>query len=413
MIWALERKTLTAYLRHRARLEMAPDINVLFDLMSESEKPPAPKLYSLRDGEAHINIQGILSRKRSFWAMLFGSAPSLTYDEIAIAVGQADTDPAVKAIVLDINTPGGGLDGVDVAAQAVKAAAKPTEARVDNLAASAGYWIASQADTIVATSPAASFGSIGLIAEFMDDTRAWKEIGVDIVLIASTDAPDKKAAAQPTTEAGQAVWQKELDDLHVVFAGRVAEGRGVSIKTVNSDFGRGGVLVAEDARAAGMIDRVIGAAEPIDTEPEIEIEPEEIEAGVAGKKSAARAAQEEVQVMNLDQLKTEHPDVYRAAVAVGDAEGVNKERARVNKLREWAESDPVCEDIVAKAIVSGETAENVLPQLMAAIKKGAGGQGKAAENPPAVGTDTAATGSGEGEDMDAQIKAVLAKIPKA
>jgi len=411
LIYALERKTLTSFLRMCARLEMNPDINVLFDLMSGSEKEKTPQLYILRDGEAHISIQGILSRKRSFWAMIFGSAPSLTYDEIALAVGQADADPIVKTIVLDINSPGGSVDGVDVAAQAVKNATKPTEARVDNLAASGAYWIASQANNIMATSPAAAFGSIGVIAELMDDTRAWKEIGVDIVLIGSTDAPAKKAAYQPTTKEGQAVWQKELDDLHAVFAGRVAEGRNVSIEKINSDFGQGGLVIAIDAKKAGMIDRIDGMAEPTEAEPDIEIESEDINAGVAGDTAAKADGKSKTgrgTIMTPTELLKEHPECYAAIEEIG----VQKERKRIAKLQAWADSDPVCTEIVAKAIVSGESAEDVMPQLMAAIKKSSQPGEKSLENPPQVHTGQTTTGSGEGDEIDdAKIKATLARLP--
>ena len=112
--------------------------------------------------------------------------------------------------------------------------------------------------------------------------------------------------------------------------------------------------------------------------------------------------------MNLDQLKTEHPDVYRAAVAVGVTEGVQQEKGRVDKLMNWESADPACKDIVAEAIVAGKTADDVMPQLMAAIKK-------APENPPAVATGAAPTASGEkGEEVtDADIKTALAKLPRA
>jgi len=343
--------------------------------------------------------------------MIFGNAPSLTYDEIALAMGQADADPMVKKIVLDVNSPGGTVDGVDVAAQAVKNASKPTEARVDNLAASGAYWICSQADNITATSPAAAFGSIGVIAELMDDTRAWKEIGVDIVLIGSTDAPAKKAAYQPTTEEGQAVWQKELDDLHAVFAGRVAEGRSVSVEKVNSDFGQGGLVIAADAKKVGMIDRVDGTAEPTEEEPDIEIESENINTGVAGDTAAKADGKSKTgrgTIMTPTELLKEHPECYAAIKEIGVAE----ERKRIAKLQAWADSDPVCTEIVAKAIVSGDSAEDVMPQLMAAIKKSTRSEEGNTENPPLVGTAQTRSGSGEGEKIDdAKIKETLARLP--
>lgn len=133
---------------------------------------------------------------------------------------------------------------------------------------------------------------------------------------------------------------------------------------------------------------------------------------VGGKAAAQAAKREEGQSVTLDQLKTEHPEVYRAAVAEGSAagivEGEKKERERVTKLQNWGTQNPACKEIVAEAIVNGKSAEDVLPQLMAAI-------GKAPENPPAVATAQAPTASGEQgkEPTDADIKAVLARLPRA
>lgn len=133
---------------------------------------------------------------------------------------------------------------------------------------------------------------------------------------------------------------------------------------------------------------------------------------VAVRQAAAAASitDEEGRSMTLDQLKKEHPDVYQAAVAEGRADGVKRERDRVAGLKKWAEADPACAKIVEEAIANGKTEADVQPQLMVAVRGGAGKpQGSADENPPEVATATAGAGS-EGEDDETVVESVLGKV---
>jgi len=209
-------------------------------------------LYKTSDnGTAHINIKGMLTPKANPCAAFFGEAET-EYGYIKAAIEKANADPMVKSIQLDTDSPGGYVDGVDRAAEAVAMSEKPTVAMVENLAASAAYWIISQADTITAKYKTALIGSIGVLVEAVDFTEANEKKGVKSYVLTSTDAPNKHTDIK--TEKGQAQIIDRLNDIHNVFASRVASGRGITIEKVNSDFGRGGILIAENALKAGMID---------------------------------------------------------------------------------------------------------------------------------------------------------------
>lgn len=415
-LYVMERGALAEYLHQRAALMAKADAGVLFDLMTGQEKP-APKLYSVVEGVAHITVSGRLSRKRDWIMEFFGLGGSLTYDEIAMAIEQADADPAVKSIALDINSPGGCADGVDVAAQAVARARKPTEARVDNLAASGAYWIASQAQRITAASPVAAFGSIGVVAAFLDDKQFMADMGLEEIVITSTDAPKKWP--DPATEAGYNTIRKEMDDIHGVFAARVAEGRGVSVEKVNKDFGQGGVLIAADAQRVGMIDRVVGVAEPqpVETENPLDSENEDTPPALPGAAEAAIKTQEvtgmDYKDITLEILMKERPDVAAKAEEIG----VQKERTRSAKLRAWAQSNPECASVVAEAEAKGQSEGDVMPQLMAAIRKaGAGEKPADPGEPPKVTTATKPNGAGVEGTSEAELKkqaaAIVATLPK-
>lgn len=301
------------------------------------------------DGVAHIPIVGVLTPAANPCAAMFGGAET-EYGFIIAASLAADADLRVREIAYEINSPGGYVDGVDGAAQAIAGMRKPTVSHVHDMAASAAYWIGVQADRMVAMSPASRVGSIGVVAEEYDYDEAYARDGITHRVYTSTDAPDKRPDTK--TPEGRARVIEELDDLHRVFVQRVADARGVTPERVNADFGRGAVVIASEALKVGMIDGVEG----------LRIK------GAVGARAAEQAAetQEEVKSMTLDQLKKEHPDVYGAAVAEGAQQGVDRERSRVAGLRKW--DKPACAAIVSEAIATGKSEGDVLPQLMAAMQ---------------------------------------------
>ena len=270
MIYCMEKAFFQEYLARRLRAENQVSEEVLSRTLSSGE--PA-QLYQVINGDARIPIQGILSNSRSFFDVLFGIAPALTYDEIMEAVRQADADPGVRRIIFDINSPGGRVDGLDDAAQAIAAVKKPTIARVRDMAASGAYWLASQADRIEVTSPTATVGSIGVLATVLDDTELLKNWGLKEIIIISTDSPRKYV--DPVTEAGQAEIREVLDGIHRVFLKRVVEGRKVPLPTVTESFGKGALVMANMALAIGMIDKIVSGYSPTDSSGNSAQEPNE------------------------------------------------------------------------------------------------------------------------------------------
>ena len=274
----------------------------------------------------------------------------------------AITRIATELGVLDVDSPGGEVAGIDKAIEALQLArsVKPLRAQVGSMAASAAYWIASQAQEIRADSELSQVGSIGVAAAVYQPDGVYQ--------IASSAAPRKRPDA--STEAGQAVIRDELDAIHAVFARQVAEGRGVDVEKVNSEFGQGGIVLAADAAARGMIDAVKKLP------------------GVAGAKPAGAKEEKGVISMTIDQIKAEAPD---AAAALRD-EGVQAERRRVAGLSAWKGINADADKAVEEAIASGKSYEEVAAQLAAAVAKG---NSKTADgdNAPAVATGTAVNGA--------------------
>jgi len=205
-----------------------------------------------RDDVAIIDIAGPLFKRANIFQAISGAS---SYAIMARDLQTALDDPAVRGIILNIDSPGGTVNGTDELATAVYNARgqKQIIAYVSGQAASAAYWIASAADKIV-LSDASIVGSIGIVAAIEDRKVADERRGVRTVEFVSSKAPGKRPDYD--TDEGRAQIQRHVDDLEKVFIATVARNRGVDEDTVASDFGAGGVEVGANAVAKGMADAI-------------------------------------------------------------------------------------------------------------------------------------------------------------
>lgn len=212
--------------------------------------------YDLIDGVAVIPVYGVIYRHSTFlddlMAWAFGG---VSVDRLADALRAAVNDGAAKSILLTVDSPGGQVAGVGELAGLIRqaAAVKPLATYCESCCCSAAYHLACAAGEITAA-PAAIVGSIGVIVCLTDDTGFQEMTGIKDVSVVSTQSPAKWPDV--TTPEGLAVYQKLADEVADVFIADVAAYRGVPVATVLSDFGRGGVFLAADAKKVAMIDKV-------------------------------------------------------------------------------------------------------------------------------------------------------------
>lgn len=213
---------------------------------------------TMRDGVAVIPVTGPIFR----YANIFTEISGATSTGILARDIQAALDNSyVRAIVLDINSPGGEASGINELANLIRAArgVKPIVAYGGGQMASGAYWLGSAADEIV-IDQTALLGSIGVVMSFLDTKERDAQEGLRRIEIVSSQSPDKRI--DPASDDGRAKVQVIVDALADVFVSAVAANRGVSTKHVLSDFGRGGVLVGDSAIQAGMADR-LGSLESV------------------------------------------------------------------------------------------------------------------------------------------------------
>jgi signal peptide peptidase SppA len=236
------------------------DVKAFLPLPSSRDKP---NISSVADGIATIRIAGYLSNRRASILEAFLGIDMTSYVDILDALKSAEQNSEVENIVLNVHSPGGSVDGVDGVWSAIRRVKqkKPVIAFNNGFMASAAYWIASAADSIIAASPIAETGSIGVIITATDFSKAEQAYGIRHVKILSKNAPDK--SPDVSSDEGIEVLQRRVDALERIFISRVAEGRGKTQSDVVKNFGRGGLLVAQDpdglapdALSVGMIDRL-------------------------------------------------------------------------------------------------------------------------------------------------------------
>lgn len=167
----------------------------------------------------------------------------------------ADADPSIKSIVLDVDSPGGSVDGLIEATSVIRSLSTPVIGVANTLAASAAYWLLAQADLVYA-SPSAMVGSVGVYSMHVDESEYLAQEGLSVSLISAGEFKVEGNSFGPLDDGARARMQAVVDDAYREFIGAVATGRGTTAKKVLSDFGGGRVLTAREALSAGMIDRI-------------------------------------------------------------------------------------------------------------------------------------------------------------
>jgi signal peptide peptidase SppA len=211
--------------------------------------------YEVRDGVAHISISGVMMKKVSPVLRLFGVSATSTQDLSAL-VNRAASDDDVSAIQLEIDSPGGTVAGTAGLADAVARAnaVKPVVAHVPDMAASAAYWVASQASRIVA-GPTARVGSIGVMNVVHDTSEAAKMDGLKVHVVKSGYLKGAGVPGAPVTAEQIAADQRMVDSTAETFFESVARGRGFDADRLASVIG-GQDWSSRDALRLGLVDQI-------------------------------------------------------------------------------------------------------------------------------------------------------------
>lgn len=203
-----------------------------------------------------LPVYGVISNRA--YMVKNSSGPSGTSAEILSQLfNKALGDPNIKAIVLDVNSPGGTVGGVEeLSAEIFNARGKkPIIAQVNSFAASAAYWVGSAADEIVVT-PTGEVGSIGVWALHEDWSKNLENEGVKPTLVSAGKFKVEGNPYEPLSEEARAAIQADVSAYYDMFTAAVARNRGVDVAVVKDGFGEGRMVRASEAVKQGMADRI-------------------------------------------------------------------------------------------------------------------------------------------------------------
>jgi signal peptide peptidase SppA len=205
---------------------------------------------------AVIPMTGIISHRMSMMSEISGGGGGST-QALTAQFRQALEDGNCKAIVFDVDSPGGSVEGVTELASEIYEArkTKPITAVCNAMACSAAYWLASAASDVVCT-PSGQCGSIGVYMMLQDESEALKNEGIKITILKAGKYKAEGHPAEPLTDDARNFLQSQVDTVYGMFVKAVAQQRGVSQARVRDGMGQGRSLLATDAVKAGLADRV-------------------------------------------------------------------------------------------------------------------------------------------------------------
>ena len=249
----------------------------------------------------------------------------LTSDWMAL-----EGNPAIDTIVMIIDSPGGAAKALSDFNAVVRASEKKTFS-FSWMAASAAYWMASAAATVVVP-PDGTVGSVGVVATIRDYKAADEKRGIRNIEIVSTQSPNKRP--DPTTPEGRDTIQEMVDDMADVFIGSVADNFGITKKFVLANFGKGAMMLASKAHEAGMVDKIQTADEFAKSivKNQSTYQLQTISA------SAEQQPDMEDPIMDVKKLKAEHPDVYAKIEQAAKAEAQAEELERMKAIEAIADN---------------------------------------------------------------------------
>ncbi len=201
-----------------------------------------------------LPLLGVISQRMDLMTEASGGTSTDTFAKDFNLLLSSDD---ISAIVIDIDSPGGSVYGVSELADRIAAArgTKPIYAVANSMAASAAYWIGSQADELIVT-PGGEVGSIGVVATHIDMSAANEQAGFNYTLVSAGKYKTEGNPYEALSNEGRDELRRRVEDYYTMFVAAVARGRGVPKADVRRSFGEGRLVGAKDAVALGMADKI-------------------------------------------------------------------------------------------------------------------------------------------------------------
>lgn len=326
--------------------------NATIDVVVGKSGNRASDNYEIRDGVAVIPVFGVIEKRANMFSrMSGGTSTQLLKRDLQAAMN----DPYVESILLDVDSPGGSVDGTKAVADFIfeNRGKKPLLAFANGMMASAAYWIGSAAGEIMAEDTAA-VGSIGVALTHVDRSEYDQKLGIRRTQIFAGKYKRIASDERPLTEEGQAYLQGIVDTYYGIFVDAVARNRSASVEQVLTDMADGKEFIGRQALDAGLVD------------------------SIGNFDQALARAREKGRRMDAKAIKEQYPEGYQEILELGmrsvDVEtiragakedGIGQERSRVLEILD-ADGDPA---VTRDAIQDGRSPDSTKAAFFHAEKQ--------------------------------------------
>ncbi len=298
-VWSMPIDTLNEFLNKQKQIlekgMSAEQAKLFFDFFDDDSNEA-----EVHGGVAVIKIEGPLRKGRSFFAQ--------SMDSIRINIQDALTNDKIKGIVLDIDSPGGSVNGTEELASFIFEAReiKPIVSFTSGSMTSAALWIGTAANKVI-SQKTATIGSIGVVMVHADFSEMDKKMGVNVTVLTAGKEKAVGSDAKPLSASDKKIIQNQLNTIHGIFIDAVAKNRGVSAETIRASAGEAQIFIGEDAITAGLSDQIgslddavelaLSLSGSVKNKPKLlNRNKTKLEGGVKG--------------MSLETLKTDDPTAY-------------------------------------------------------------------------------------------------------
>lgn len=316
---------------------------------------PAPSI-AVSGRTAIVPVSGILIPSGAADLRAWGE-DATGYNEIQAMLADANADPRVTDIQLMINSPGGAVSGCADCGAAIAASAKPVRATVQDLAASAAYWLGAQASGGIDAKPRSLVGSIGVYNVAADVSAMLAKFGISLHLISSGGIKGAGADGRVTDEM-RAEMQKRVDAYASDFIDAVSSGRKMD-RAAAASLATGHVWFAADAQAKGLIDTISGQAAATKSTPDT----------VATIPAAAHSPLTElanVDILDLIAAHSQHSAMIAASAKAGKTvDAIKAEIAAADHAAEIASAKAAAEKSAAELATEKARADKATADLAA------------------------------------------------
>lgn len=221
----------------------------------EEDDDEVPFNYSVQGEVGIIAIKGSLTNRDSWYNRYIGVT---SYGDIRNALTYAAGQSGIKAILLDIDSGGGAVNGVADASsliQLIDKNVKPIYAFTDGTMCSAAYWLGCSARETY-SSNVSTVGSIGVIATHMEYSKAMKEAGIGVTVIRAGEFKALVNSVEPLSDKAKTQLQTQLNSAYQVFLEHVADCRNTTVNLCDANMAQGREFFGKDALAAGLVDGI-------------------------------------------------------------------------------------------------------------------------------------------------------------